>query len=67
MSRRNSLELSDKQRESEVVVLRERRLVQIEPVRTGANRLSILLETCPPGTVPDAQLLSAVLDLVIIK
>ncbi|RZC42316.1 unc-80 -like protein, partial [Asbolus verrucosus] len=33
------------------------------PVYSGALRLSFLLETCPPGSVPDAHLLASILDL----
>lgn len=51
-------------RESEFVVLKERRLVTISPVYNGLLRFSFLLETCPPGTVPDAHLLASILDLV---
>ncbi|VEN57169.1 unnamed protein product, partial [Callosobruchus maculatus] len=29
----------------------------------GVSRLSFLLETCPPGSVPDAHLLASTLDL----
>uniref|UniRef100_A0A1B0CSU9 Uncharacterized protein n=2 Tax=Lutzomyia longipalpis TaxID=7200 RepID=A0A1B0CSU9_LUTLO len=50
-------------RESEVVVLKERRLVPILAVREGMCRFSFLLETCAPGSVPDAQLVAATLDL----
>lgn len=47
-----------------MVVLKERRLIPVEPVREGMMRLSFLLETCAPGTFPDPQLVAAVLDLV---
>lgn len=63
-SRRNSMELGESSRESEFVVLKERRLVSTAPVYSGALRLSFLLETCPPGSVPDAHLLASLLDLV---
>lgn len=64
MSRRSSVDLGDHSRESEFVVLKERKLVAIEPVRMGMARLSFLLETCQPGSVPDSHLLAAILDLV---
>lgn len=51
-------------RESEFVVLKERKLVAVEPVYKGMLRFSFLLETCQPGSVPDAHLLASVLDLV---
>lgn len=63
-SRRSSYDVGDGCRESEVVLLKERRLVPIEPVRQGMLRFSFLLETCTPGSVPDPQLVAAVLDLV---
>lgn len=63
-SRRTSFEFGEGPRESEVVVLKERRLVPIEPVRQGMLRFSFLLEICSPGSVPDAQLVAALLDLV---
>ena len=64
LSRRNSFELGDHSRESEFVVLKERKLVPIMPVYNGMLRFSFLLETCQPGSVPDPHLLAAVLDLV---
>lgn len=62
-SHRSSIDLGDGPRESEVVVLKERRLIQTEPVREGMLRFSFLLETCAPGSVPDPQLIGAILDL----
>lgn len=50
-------------RESEVVVLKERRLVPIDAVRLGMGRFSFLLETCAPGSIPDPPLIAALLDL----
>lgn len=44
-------------------MLKERRLIPTEPVREGMMRFSFLLETCPPGSVPDPQLIGAILDL----
>jgi hypothetical protein len=43
--------------------MKERVLIPTEPVRDGMARFSFLLETCAPGTVPDPQLIAAVLDL----
>ncbi|XP_050510714.1 protein unc-80 homolog isoform X5 [Diabrotica virgifera virgifera] len=62
-SRKNSMEFGDNSRESEFVVLKERKLVSTSTVYQGVCRLSFLLETCPPGSVPDAHLLASVLDL----
>lgn len=47
-----------------MVILKERRLIPLDPVREGMQRFSFLLETCAPGTVPDPQLIAAMLDLV---
>ncbi|XP_021940294.1 protein unc-80 homolog isoform X4 [Zootermopsis nevadensis] len=63
LSRHNSLELGDHSRESEFVVLKERKLVPILPIRIGMLRFSFLLETCQPGSMPDPHLLAAALDL----
>ncbi|XP_066582663.1 protein unc-80 homolog [Prorops nasuta] len=62
-SRRNSMEFGDASRESEFVVLKERRLVPRSSVLEGMLRFSFLLETCQPGSVPDHHLLTAILDL----
>ncbi|KAF5273419.1 hypothetical protein FQA39_LY07436 [Lamprigera yunnana] len=63
LSRRNSVELGETSRESEFVVLKERKLVATQPLLNGMLRFSFLLDTCPPGSVPDPYLLTAVLDL----
>lgn len=63
-SRRNSLDLEGGVREASVVLVRERKLVPVKFVQNGMMRFSFLLETCQPGTVPDPQLIAAVLDLV---
>ncbi|XP_060527222.1 protein unc-80 homolog isoform X3 [Cylas formicarius] len=62
-SRRNSFEFGETSRESEFVFLKERKLIRTGTVYNGALRLSFLLETCPPGSVPDAFLLASALDL----
>ncbi|XP_049820328.1 protein unc-80 homolog isoform X2 [Aethina tumida] len=62
-SRRNSFEFGENSRESEFVVLKERKLISTGLVYSGTLRLSFLLETCPPGSVPDAYLLASILDL----
>lgn len=45
-------------------MLKERRLIPIKPIKEGTQRFSFLLEVCVPGTVPDPQLIGALLDLV---
>lgn len=39
-------------------------MVSTAAVYDGMLRLNFLLEACQPGTVPDAHLIAAVLDLV---
>lgn len=63
-SRRNSMEFGEASRESEFVVLKERRMVPRNAVYDGMLRFSFLLETCQPGSVPDHYLMAAILDLV---
>lgn len=46
------------------LVIPVRTLVNINAVRDGAKRFAFLLESCKPGSVPDAPLLAALLDLV---
>lgn len=58
------MEMGESSRESEFVVFKERKLIPTLPVFNGMLRLSFLLETCPPGSVPDSHLLASVLDLV---
>ncbi|XP_050693714.1 protein unc-80 homolog isoform X3 [Eriocheir sinensis] len=62
-SRRNSLTEEGAVRETSVVLMRERKLVPVELVRNGMLRFKFLLETCQPGSIPDPQLIAAVLDL----
>ncbi|CAH1139308.1 unnamed protein product [Phyllotreta striolata] len=62
-SRKNSMEFGETSRESEFVILKERKLISTTLVYQGVSRLSFLLETCQPGSVPDAHLLASVLDL----
>lgn len=66
LSRRSSFDYGDGSKESEIVVLKERRLIPLKPVKEGMQRFSFLLEVCVPGTVPDPQLIGAIIDLVII-
>ncbi|XP_044757175.1 protein unc-80 homolog [Coccinella septempunctata] len=63
LSRKNSFDIGESSRESEFIVLKERKLVSTTAVLNGTMRFSFLLEACPPGSVPDANLLASVLDL----
>lgn len=56
--------MGESSRESEFIVLKERKLISTSAVLNGTMRFAFLLETCPPGSVPDANLLASVLDLV---
>jgi hypothetical protein len=64
LSRRDSLEDGDHPHQSEFVVLKERKLVEIKHLRAGIQRFSAMMEICGPGSVPDANLISAAFDLV---
>ena len=64
LSRRTSLDGTGEVLEANVVLVRERKLVPEIVIREGMKRFSFLLETCPPGSLPDAQLMGALLDLV---
>lgn len=64
LSRRDSLDDGDHPHQSEFVVLKERKLVQIKQLKAGIQRFSAMMEMCTPGSVPDASFLSAIFDLV---
>lgn len=64
LSRRNSIETRNLSRDSEFLVLKERKLVATDVLYNGMQRLAFLLEICHPGSVPDPPLVAAVLDLV---
>jgi len=49
---------------NEFVVLKERRLVNPIVIKEGLLRLGFLLEITQPGSLPDAHLMAAMLDLV---
>ncbi|KAM7300742.1 protein unc-80 homolog [Ixodes scapularis] len=63
LSRRNSFDLDPAQREGEMLMLKESKLVNMQLVQDGMLRFAFLQEVCQPGTVPDAPLLAAALDL----
>ncbi|RXG52303.1 hypothetical protein Avbf_16126 [Armadillidium vulgare] len=56
LSRRNSEDLEGSLREASVVLLRERKIL-------ACYDLLFFLDTCQPGSVPDAQLAGAIIDL----
>ena len=62
-SRRNSLEMDASGREMFLVTPRERKMVSGPAIYDGMLRLNFFLEACQPGTIPDAHLIAAVLDL----
>ncbi len=49
---------------TEVIIIRERRLVHTYMVKSGMLRFNFLLDCCQPGSVPDPHLIAALLDLV---
>ncbi|VVC45096.1 Hypothetical protein CINCED_3A015660 [Cinara cedri] len=63
LSRRDSLEDGVHLHQSEFVVLKERKLVQIKQLKLGIQRFSTMMEMCGPGSIPDANLMSAIFDL----
>ena len=46
------------------VIVREKKMVDKYIIKSGMLRFSFLLECCHPGTVPDPQLVAAMLQLV---
>lgn len=52
------------QRDGEMLIVKESKLVNIQLVQDGMLRFAFLQEVCQPGTVPDSPLLAAALDLV---
>ncbi|XP_049870612.1 protein unc-80 homolog [Pectinophora gossypiella] len=62
MSRRGSAE-GYSGGESEVVVLKRRRLVAAAPLYAGLARFSLILDATQPGATPDALFMAALLDL----
>ncbi|XP_065199931.1 protein unc-80 homolog isoform X3 [Planococcus citri] len=63
LSRRNSIETGNQSRDSEFLVLKERKLISTGALYSGMQRLAFMLEICHPGSVPDPSLVAAVLDL----
>ena len=45
-------------------MVREKRMVDKFLVKSGMLRFSFLMECCHPGSLPDPQLVAAMLDLV---
>ncbi|XP_077556955.1 unc80, NALCN channel complex subunit isoform X2 [Haemaphysalis longicornis] len=63
LSRRNSFDLDHSQRDGEMLIMKESKLVNSRLVLDGMLRFAFLQEVCQPGTVPDSPLLAAALDL----
>ncbi|KAJ8299881.1 hypothetical protein KUTeg_021400 [Tegillarca granosa] len=49
--------------ESETLIVREKKLVDKYIIKSGMLRFAFLLECCPPGSIPDPQLVAAMLEL----
>ena len=48
----------------ELIIVREKRLVNSYAVKSGMLRFNFMLDCCQPGSIPDPHLLAALLDLV---
>ena len=48
----------------EVSLTREKKMVDRWLIKSGMPRFSFLIECCTPGSLPDPQLVAAMLDLV---
>lgn len=51
----------------EAPAVREKKLVNSYLVKSGMLRFNFMLDCCNPGTLPDAHLIAALLDLVSIS
>lgn len=63
MSRKNSLDFGRMSGETKNVTIQRSKETHIQILKSGMLKYQFLLETCTPGTVPDAQLVAAMLDL----
>lgn len=61
-----NLQQTDKKdkKESELLLVKEKRMVDKYLIKSGMLRFSFLLECCHPGSIPDPQLVAAMLVLV---
>jgi len=48
----------------DIPFVREKKLVNSYIVKSGMLRFNFMLDCCNPGTLPDAHLIAALLDLV---
>ena len=60
----NSDELDTIIKDDELVYFKARKIVPRLDLKLGMSRLTFLLDTCCPGSIPDPLLLASVLDLV---
>src|SRR6218665_2015061 len=51
----------------ESIIIRERKLINSYAVKSGLLRFNFMLDCCNPGSLPDAHLIAALLDLVSIQ
>lgn len=64
LSRKNSLEFERTNVDGhESITIRMSKTVPLQILKDGMLKLQFLLESCTPGTIPDAQLVAAMLDL----
>ena len=49
---------------SDLLLIRQRKLIREWILKRGMSGFAFLLESCQPGSMPDPQLIAAILDLV---
>ncbi|XP_064639472.1 protein unc-80 homolog [Lineus longissimus] len=62
LMRRGSLEVGNSH-QAEVIIFKEKKLVDAWAVKSGMLRFSFFMDCIQPGSVPDPQLVAAMLDL----
>ena len=62
LSRKNSLDF-DRNYEHPEITIKISKTIPLQILKDGMLKFQFLLESCSPGTIPDAQLVAAMLDL----
>lgn len=63
LSRKNSLDFDRTNCARPEITIRMSKTVPLQILKDGMLKFQFLLESCTPGTIPDAQLVAAMLDL----
>lgn len=63
LSRKNSLEYEKFNSECQELMYKQSKNVPLQILKDGMLKFQFLLDACTPGTIPDAQLVAAMLDL----